>query len=143
MTAQGLQVIDHSVHVTHEWINELTGRLGYGSKRSALRLMRVTLHHIRDHLVVDEIAQLSAQLPLLIRGFFFEGWVPNRTLIKERSVEEFVGSITDKMAETEEFCGRDDIACVFDLLNARISEGEVEDIRGCLSGPVRELWPAP
>ena len=70
MTAQGLEVIDHSVHLTHEWINELAARLGWSSKRSALRLMRVTLRHVRDHLMVNEMAQVSAQLPIMIRGFF-------------------------------------------------------------------------
>ena len=53
MTEQGLEVIDHSVHLTHEWINELAGRLGWSSKRSALRLMRTVLHRIRDHLLLS------------------------------------------------------------------------------------------
>ncbi|WP_254694304.1 DUF2267 domain-containing protein [Sulfitobacter sp. SK012] len=59
--------------MTHEWINELTERLGWSSKRSTLCLLRITLRHVRDHLLVDELAQLSARLPLLIRGFFFVG----------------------------------------------------------------------
>ncbi len=143
MTAQGLEVIDHSVHLTHEWINELAARLGWASKRSALRLMRVTLRHVRDHLQVNEVAQLSAQLPILIRGFFFEGWVPKYTPVKERSAEDFIGVITAQMEETEEYRGRDDIKCVFDLLNSRLSQGEVEDIRAALPVKIRDLWPAP
>jgi uncharacterized protein (DUF2267 family) len=143
MTSQGLEVIDHSVHLTHEWINELAERLDWSSKRSALRLMRVTLHHLRDHLLVDELAQMSAQLPLLIRGFFFEGWVPKQTPIKERSVEDFIGFISEQMGETEEYRGHHDIKCVFDLLNNRLSRGEVEDVRATLSATIRDLWPAP
>lgn len=143
MTAQGLEVIDQSVHLTHEWINELAGRLGWSSKRSALRLMRVTLHRIRDHLLVNEVAQLSAQLPVMIRGFFFEGWVPKYTPIRERHEEEFIAFIRQQMNDTEEYRGRDDIKCVFDLLNARISRGEVEDIRASLPQDLRDLWPTP
>jgi uncharacterized protein (DUF2267 family) len=143
MTAQGLEVIDHSVHLTHEWINELAARLGWSSKRSALRLMRVTLRHVRDHLMVNEMAQVSAQLPIMIRGFFFEGWVPKRTLTKERNVDDFIGAITAQMDEAEEYRGRDDIKCVFDLLNNRLSLGEVEDIRATLPTAIRDLWPAP
>ena len=143
MSAQGLEVIDQSVHLTHEWINELAGRLDWSSKRSALRLMRVTLHRIRDHLVVDEVAQLSAQMPVMIRGFFFEGWVPKDTPIKERRGEEFVAFIEHQMGEATEYRGPDDIKCVFDLLNARISRGEVEDVRASLPQDLRDLWPAP
>lgn len=143
MTAQGLEVIDHSVHLVHEWINELAERLDWSSKRSALRLLRVTLHHVRDHLVVDEVAQLSAQLPVMIRGFFFEGWVPKNTPIKERNAEDFVAFISNQMGETPEYRGREDIKYVFDLLNARLSRGEVEDIRAVLPEPISGLWPAP
>ncbi len=143
MTVQGLEVIDHSVHLTHEWINELAARLDWSSKRSALRLLRVTLHRIRDHLVVDELAQLSAQLPLLIRGFMFEGWVPKHTPIKERNVADFITFITNQMGQTNEYRGRDDIKCVFDLLNNRLSRGEIEDVRATLPTSIRDLWPAP
>lgn len=143
MTAQGLEVIDQSVHLTHEWINELAGRLDWSSKRSTLRLMRVTLRRIRDHLSVNEVAQLSAQLPVMIRGFFFEGWVPKDTPIIERHGEDFIAFIRKQMNDTAEYRGRDDIKCVFDLLNARISRGEVEDIRACLPQDLRDLWPTP
>ncbi|MDW3223856.1 MAG: DUF2267 domain-containing protein [Paracoccaceae bacterium] len=143
MTAHGLEVIDHSVHLTHEWTNELAGRLGWSSKRSALRLMRVTLHRIRDHLLVDELAQLSAQLPLLIRGFFFEGWVPKNTPVRERHAHEFIAVIDAEMENSAEYRGREDIKCVFDLLNARVSAGEIEDIRASLPSDLRQIWAAP
>lgn len=143
MTAQGLEVIDHSVHLTHEWVNELAGRLDWSSKRSALRLLRVTLHRIRDHLVVDELAQLSAQMPLLIRGFLFEGWMPKHTPLKERHGADFVAFIDGQMEGSEEYRGREDIRRVFDLLNARLSAGEIEDIRASLPSDLRDLWPAP
>jgi uncharacterized protein (DUF2267 family) len=143
MSAQGLEVIDHSVHLTHEWINELAGRLDWTSKRSALRLFRATLHQVRDQLMPDELAQLSAQLPLLIRGMFFEGWVPKRTPAKTRSAADFIAAIEEQMSDTEEYRGPEDIRYVFDLLNARLSRGEIEDVRACLPEKVRGLWPAP
>lgn len=143
MTAQGLEVIDRSVQLTHEWINELAERLGWVSKRSVLRLLRVTLCHVRDHMTVDALAHVSAQLPLLVRGFLFEGWMPKHTPIKERRAEEFITFIADQMKDTEEYRGRDDIKCVFDLLNNRLSRGKVEDIRATLPSDIRDLWPAP
>jgi len=143
MSAQGLEVIDHSVHTTHEWINELADRLDWSSRKSALRLLRTTLQHIRDHLSTDELAQFSAQLPLLIRGMLFEGWVPKKTPIKERSASDFIKFIEAHLTKTEEYRGPDDISCVFKLLNAKVSVGEVQDVRANLPSAIRALWPAP
>jgi hypothetical protein len=56
--------------------------------------LRETLHAVRDFLTVDEAADLSAQLPVLIRGLFFEGWVPAKTPAKMRSVDQFLERVT-------------------------------------------------
>ena len=69
--------------------------------------------------------------------------MPKLTLTKERNVDDFIGAITAQMDEAEEYRGRDDIKCVFDLLNNRLSLGEVEDIRATLPTAIRDLWPAP
>jgi uncharacterized protein (DUF2267 family) len=143
MTAQGLEVIDHTVQLTHEWINELTERLGWTSKRSALRLMRAVLHEVRDRLLAEEMAQFSAQLPLLVRGMFFEGWTAKRVPRKDRSIEAFVDEVEERMRGDTDYRGAEDIPCVFDLLNNRISRGEVEDIRAALPEALRKFWRAP
>ena len=143
MSAQGLEVIDHAAQQTHEWVNELAGRLDWVSKRSTLRLLRATMHQIRDHLPVDEMAQFSAQLPLLIRGMFFEGWVPKKTPSKDRSAESFVKSIEDQLGDTDDYRGSEDIPYVFVLLNAHLSQGEIEDVRANLPAGIRDFWPMP
>lgn len=143
MSSQGLETIDHTVHLTHEWINELARRLDWGSKRSVLHLLRVVLHQIRDRLSPDELAQFSAQLPMLLRGMLFEGWVPKRTPNTERNVEVFAREMADLMNGIPEYRGVDDVTIVFDLLNNRISRGEVEDIRGRFPESLRALWTAP
>ncbi|WP_299605038.1 DUF2267 domain-containing protein [uncultured Tateyamaria sp.] len=140
MSNQGLEVIDHTVHLTHEWINELAERVGYTSKRSALRLLRVTLQCLRDRLPENEMAQFSAQLPLLVRGIMFEGWQPKHT---PNTDLRFGPTIAEAMTDTSEFRGAEDARYVFDLLNNRISHGEVEDVRACLPEEMRVYWAAP
>ena len=143
MSAQDLKVIDYAAQTAHAWVNELTARLDWRSKRSALRLLRVTLHQIRDHLLVDELAQFSAQLPLLIRGMLFEGWVPKNTPIKERKAAQFIASIETALGETEEYRGAGDVRCVFDALNVHLTAGEIEDVRASLPEDIRAMWPRP
>jgi uncharacterized protein (DUF2267 family) len=79
----------------------------------------------------------------MIRGFFFEGGVPKETPIKEGNAEDFVAFIGQQMRDTAKYRGREDIKCMFDLLNARFSRGEVEDARANLSKDLRDLWPVP
>lgn len=140
MSSQGLEVIDHTVQLTHEWINDLAERLGWTSHRDVLRLMRVTLCQIRDHLGHDEVAQLSAQMPLLIRGMFFEGWTPSHTPIRDRKADHFVAAISAQVGDVTGWRGVDDIVAVFETLNARISEGEIADVKAGLPTPIRQMW---
>src|SRR3954468_20250061 len=44
----------------------------------AWRLLKGYLQTLRDELTLDEAAQLAAQLPLVLRGAFYEGFDPSR-----------------------------------------------------------------
>lgn len=143
MSARGLEVIDSTVQKTYEWINECKDRLDWTSDRDALRLLRVTLHQIRDRVHVNEAAQFSAQLPVLIRGMFFEGWQPHLVPLPERRASDLVSAIEHHVGDVVEYRGQQDIVTVFKLLNARISAGEINDIRANLPGDIRALWPKP
>jgi uncharacterized protein (DUF2267 family) len=141
MSKQGLEVIDHTVQLTHEWINELAERLDWSNHRNVFHLLRLTLTGLRDLLGHDEAAQFSAQLPILIRGVFYEGWRPSDTPLKDKHKEAFVARIDAQLAGYPEYRGEEDVRTVFKLLNGRISEGEVEDIRSTLPSPVQDFWP--
>jgi uncharacterized protein (DUF2267 family) len=141
MSAQGLEVIDHTVQLTHEWINELRERLDWTSSRDTLRLLRATLAQIRDHLGHNEVAQLSAQLPLLIRGMFFEGWQPAHTPVHDRTLDHFIAAIAGQVGDILDWRGPDDIETVLMMLGTKISQGEIDDIKAGLPAAIRDLWP--
>ena len=143
MSATGLEVLDRTWHKTHEWVNDLRDRLGWSSDRDALRLLRATLHQIRDRVHVNETAQLSAQLPIMIRGMFFEGWQPHLVPLPGRRAGDFISAIEHHVGDMMEFRGQQDIITVLKLLNARISPGQINDIRGNLPEDIRALWPEP
>lgn len=45
-------------------------------------MLRAWLHVVRDRLTVDSAAHLGAQLPELLRGTSYGGWVPSRVPIR-------------------------------------------------------------
>ena len=50
MSAVGLESIEHTVHLTHTWINELDELLGWSNKSRSYRLLRSVLQALRDWL---------------------------------------------------------------------------------------------
>jgi len=76
MSAVGLESIDHTVQLTHIWINDLDARLGWENKHRSYRLLRTVLQAVRDWVMVEEAAGLGAQLPELLRGAYYQHWRP-------------------------------------------------------------------
>jgi uncharacterized protein (DUF2267 family) len=140
MSATGLEVFDRTIQTTNIWLDELMKELPWMQRHQAFHALRVVLHTLRDHLPVNNVAHLSAQLPMLIRGLFFEGWQPAKTPVHERSRDEFLMHITDAFVLTIEADPRQIAAAVFRLLSAFLNEGEIAKVQHSLPAAVRELW---
>ena len=82
MSNVGLESIDHTVQLTHQWINDLDTRLGWENKHRSFRLLRAVLQAVRDWLPVDDAVHFGAQLPELLRGIYYEHWRPTTTPVK-------------------------------------------------------------
>ena len=96
MSATGLEVFDQTLQKTNIWLKEIMEHLGPDRQR-AYHALRAVLHTLRDRLTVEEAAHLSAQLPLLIRGIYFEGWHPAHKPTKERTREEFLEQVEARL----------------------------------------------
>jgi uncharacterized protein (DUF2267 family) len=112
-----------------------------GRQAQGLPALRSTLHALRDRLTVEEVAQLGAQLPMLIRGFYYEGWDSTRKPLKLRDREEFL-SIVDEEFRTRDTLNPELIArAVFRVLANRVAAGEIEDVKHVLPEEIRDLGP--
>jgi uncharacterized protein (DUF2267 family) len=141
MTNTGLDVFDRTVHKTNSWLNELMKALDWHDRHSAYLALRVTLHALRDRLTVEEVAQLAAQLPMLIRGFYYEAWDPTGKPLKVRRKEEFLAYIEGYFSGDESVDPEQVAHAVFTVLSNRVTEGEIEDVKHVLPAELRELWP--
>jgi uncharacterized protein (DUF2267 family) len=141
MSMTGLSQFDETVHLTNSWLNQLMESLDWNDRRRAYVALRVVLHEVRDRLPVAEVAHLAAQLPMLVRGFYYEGWRPGRAKRADRSAESFLTAIDEAFVGDPEADADQIAAAVFSLIATRISAGEVEDVRSSLPEGVRKLWP--
>lgn len=141
MSASGLESIDHTVQLTHIWINELDKDLGWNNNARSYRLLRSVLHALRDWLQVNESANLAAQMPMLVRGIYYDQWRPAATPVKERSKGDFLARVEKDFYNDPLSDSSKAVTAVFRLLGNKITAGEVADVRHSLPADLRSLWP--
>jgi uncharacterized protein (DUF2267 family) len=140
MTMTGLPVFDETVHATNTWLHEITSRLGWDDRQKGYRLLRASLHALRDRLPVVEAAQFSAQLPMLIRGIFYEGWRPAQTHGKARTIDEFLAGLRAAFSDDPEFDAEAAFREMINVIRMHVSAGEVEDMRRTMPEDIKPLW---
>jgi uncharacterized protein (DUF2267 family) len=129
-----------SLEATRAWIDELMAIL-QTDESHACRAFRVVGHELRDQLTTEEAADLAAQLPLLLRGVFFEGWRPNGKPAS-RSKKDFLENVAESY---KEISNKKQIESIvrdfFRFLDRKVSPGEIRDIVTGLPKQLRDLWP--
>jgi uncharacterized protein (DUF2267 family) len=140
MAERQMELINHSSQMAEKWVKELARDLNWKDSHLTLRLLRVTLHALRDWLQVTEAVQFGAQLPTLIRGLYYESWRPLSTPAKPRSRDDFLIRVGIEMSP--DAIGNIDVvvSTVFKFLSQRISGGEIADVRAGLPSDLRALW---
>jgi uncharacterized protein (DUF2267 family) len=84
----GLDVFDRTVQEANLWLKMLSERLQTEERRTAYLVLRATLHALRDRIGPQNAVHSGAQLPMLIRGIYYEGWHITGTPTKERHIEQ-------------------------------------------------------
>ncbi|KMQ51533.1 hypothetical protein CHISP_1541 [Chitinispirillum alkaliphilum] len=140
MTMTGLESFDTSVQKANIWLKEIMEELNIDSRRRAYGVLRAVLHTLRDRLTIDEAADLGAQLPMLVRGIYYDEWRPSKNPIKDRHMEDFLNRIKHNYRGDGELETDQMTKAVFKVLKHKITEGEIEDITGMMPKELQELW---
>lgn len=137
-----IEALNSTVEKTHLWLRELAEIGPFWGEEQAYTALRAVLHALRDRLTVEQAAHLGAQLPLLIRGIFYEGWRPARTPLRVRSEEDFLAQVAGELGHNTEVDPGAGVRSVFKLLTHRIGRGEIGKVIGALPTPLKALWPS-
>ncbi|QEH38994.1 hypothetical protein OJF2_76060 [Aquisphaera giovannonii] len=130
-----------TIRTTSTWLSELTEGLEWDDPHRAYRALRSVLHALRDRLTVAEAVDLGAQLPMLIRGLYYEGWTPNHKPVRERRREDFLAHIAAAFRDDPEVSPEGVAWAVFEVLQRHVSAGEIGDVKAILPAEIRTLWP--
>ncbi len=140
-----IEALISSMQKTNEWIRDVAQELGDDNRHHAYAALRATLHTLRDRLSLEQSAHLSAQLPLVLRGTYFEGWRPGITPQRFRSQEDFFENVRREMRDTtplfRERC-EDAVTASLAVIARYVDIGTSNKLMDSLPRDLRALWPA-
>jgi uncharacterized protein (DUF2267 family) len=134
-------VLDSSMQKTHEWLNQVGEELGFDNEHAAYAALRATLHAVRDRLPVELVAHFGAELPLLIRGIYYDGWHPSAARLKEAHAIDFCDSVRRQLQGHGELQHVEQVArAVMRVLDHRLEPGQIAHVVDAMPGEARRLW---
>jgi uncharacterized protein (DUF2267 family) len=138
MSATGLEVFDKTLQTTNIWLDEITERIG-PDRRLAWKVLSVVLHKLRDRLPVELSTHLGAELPLLVRGVYYDQFEPAKQPTA-CDLEEFVAEVSEWLADVRPVNPRDAIQAVFAVLSRHIPAGQIVKVQQALPKDLRAFW---
>lgn len=109
------------------------------------RILRAVLHAFRDRISVAESLQLIAQLPMLIKALYVDGWRLKNEARSLRHLGDFIEAVREAggRATLNDFVTDYEVEhavqAVFKVLKDQVSEGEIRDILVTLPAELRPL----
>lgn len=135
-----LAVFENTQLKTAHWIESVAQNMGSTDMERSYHVLRSVLHAVRDRLPPDDAVHLAAQMPMLVRGFYYEGWHPSKTPERYRHKQNFLEHIAHDVPNLDPTQQERAVTAVFSVLSHELSGGEAEQVRHALPAEVRELW---
>src|SRR5262249_39664947 len=105
--------------------------------------LRCVLHSVRDHLPINHAIPFGEQLPMLIRGFYFDGWDVAGKPLPLGTRSDFLSFLSKSLARNGDNSSDPEVVAraVFRLLDRKVNDGEIKDVQHLMPLAVLDLWP--
>ena len=141
MSATGLSVFDKTLQSTNVWLDELMAEIG-PDRQLAWHTLGVVLRTLRDRLPTDLAAHLGSQLPILVRGAYYDQWQPERSPHRTRTIEEFLHEVVDGLSDTQPVNAAEAAKAAIHVLCRHVDPGQLAKVRGALPKEIQQgVWP--
>lgn len=139
MSSSAIAVFDNTARTTHLWLNETSEEIGLDDQQS-WRVTAAVLRAIRDRVPVELAAHLESQLPLLVRGAYYDQFRPSAMPRHIRSLDEFLLLIAEELKFGGPVDTKDAARAVFNVLSRHLTAGQIGEVREALPEEVRAIW---
>ncbi|WP_063011612.1 DUF2267 domain-containing protein [Nocardia nova] len=126
-----------AVHTAHEWLHAVADRIGTEDRAFTYRVVCAWLHTVRDRLDVAASARLTAQLPEILRGVYYEDWVPGHVPVRHGTDEFLAQFAHEARVPRDQVPGL--VGAVTEVMLQRCSSGQFDGLFAVLPAPMREL----
>jgi uncharacterized protein (DUF2267 family) len=140
MSASGLEVFDKTLQTTHIWLDQIMREIG-PDRHVAWHVLGAVLRTLRDRVPLGLAAHLGAQLPILVRGAYYDQWSPSDKPLELRNAQEFLEHVGKLLKDTRPVNVATAVRAVFATISAHVPEGQVRKIRDSLPKDIRAMWP--
>jgi uncharacterized protein (DUF2267 family) len=138
----GLDTFDKTVQESNLWLKDIMERLDTTDRHHAYSTLRAVLHALRDRVGAEVAAHLGAQLPMLLRGVFYEGWDPTGKPTKERHKAQFLAHIARELPRADEIEVEQGVYAALDVLSKHIDRSTAAKLAAMFPQDLRKFWPA-
>lgn len=138
MSATGLDVFDKTLQTTNTWLDEIMTELG-PDRHVAWHALTAVLHALRDRLPLEVAVHLGAQLPMLVRGVYYDQWHLGPDVERYRSLDEFLERVGRGLKTTKPVSRLKVAEAVFAVLARHVTAGQLDKVREALPEDIRAL----
>ncbi len=139
MAATGLDVFDRTLQATNTWLAEIMEHAGL-DRPAAWQALGAVLHALRDRVPVELAVHVGAQLPLLVRGLYYDGFSTAHEPDKARSVDAFLERVGARLHGGQPAEPRAATEAVLRVLARHMDPGQAGKLLRALPQPLQELW---
>ena len=141
MSNTGLEIFDTTLQETNRWLKLAMEYLETDNRHHAFTVLRATLHALRDHIGPEKAVHLGAQLPMLLRGAYYEGWRLAGTPSHDRRAEDFLNHVDSGLRGKLPFDAEDAARATFRVFAQCLDGGEAKILISLLPAEIRVMWP--
>ncbi|WP_428965540.1 DUF2267 domain-containing protein [Micromonospora fluostatini] len=140
MAEQMLSAFESSLDKTNLILKEIEQAYGWpkAQRNQSYAALRTVLHLLRDRLPVQESAEFAAQLPVLVRGIYFDGWRPSDVPIKLNR-DDFLYEVRQGFPYDVQGGVERVVQVVLDALQRHVTQGEWEDVKSTMPQDLSRL----
>lgn len=134
-----LDVFDKTIQTTNVWLKDINEEIG-PDKQLAWHVLGVVLRTVRDRIPAQEAAHLAAELPLMVRGAYYDQYRPAEQPAKSRSKEEFLEQVAAGLDQNRPVNPEAATRAVLHTVSQHVPKGQVDKTRNNLPEDIRSLW---
>lgn len=139
MSRTGLEIFDTTLQETNHWLKRMMEELGTDDRKLAFTALRAALHALRDRIGPANAIHFGAQLPMLLRGAYYEGWRLCDTPTRERHLDSFLAHIDANLPQNAQIGAGESARATFAVIEECLDSGEVAKLMQLLPKEIRTL----